>query len=305
MSRVPFEIIEAAKLDGCGPAREILSIIFPLIWPTYSTQFIFALTGILSATGPILLFTNGKYGTTTIKRLIEDERYLGKSIYPSIIDEEIYTEIQRIKEAKNSQKHVDRQADIFQIHSPVKCPKCRREMRRRYDSRYAEKERWNCQNETCQTTVIKEDASLIEEIVELMNYAIANPELIATAETKTREMEMQFSQFDTEISLLLGCGNTGKNDMQAKILEYASMKYKLCQVESITTQRLKDLLASATPSQAFPVELFNKAVKELCFHEDGSIEIIFINDKQLKKEKVNGKEIYITPESDSGDNPNN
>ncbi len=240
-----------------------------------------------------------------LKRLIEDERYLGKSIYPSIIDEEIYTEIQRIKEAKNSQKNVDRQADIFQIHSPVKCPKCRREMRRRYDSRYAEKERWNCQNETCQTTVIKEDASLIEEIVELMNYAIENPELMEDAETKTREMEMQFSQFDTEISLLLGCGNTGKNDMQAKILEYASMKYKLCQVESITTQRLKDLLASATPSQEFPVELFNKAVKELQFCEDGSIEIIFINDKKLKKEKVNGKETYITPESDSGDNPNN
>ena len=240
-----------------------------------------------------------------LKRLIEDERYLGKSIFPNIIDEEIYTEIQRIKDAKNSQKHVDRQADIFQIHSPVKCPKCRREMRRRYDSRYTEKERWNCQNETCQTTVIKEDASLIQEIVELMNYAIENPETIVTAEIETKETEMQFSQFDTEISLLLGCGNTGKNDMQTKMLEYASLKYKICQSESIKTQKLKDLLANATPSQEFPVELFNKTVKELCFHEDGSIEIIFINDKKLKKEKVNGKENYIASESGSRNNPNN
>ena len=75
MSRVPFEIIEAAKLDGCGPAREILSIIFPLIWPTYSTQFIFAFTGLLSSTGPILLFTNGKYGTTTISFWMFNEVY--------------------------------------------------------------------------------------------------------------------------------------------------------------------------------------------------------------------------------------
>lgn len=66
MSRIPTEILEAAKLDGVGPARELFHIIFPLIWPTFSTQLIFMMTGLFSSSGPILLFTNGERGTSTI-----------------------------------------------------------------------------------------------------------------------------------------------------------------------------------------------------------------------------------------------
>ena len=157
----------------------------------------------------MIAYMVGVYGwnKARLKRLIEDERYLGKGVFPCIIDGGTYAKIQRIKDSKNSQKHVNRRADVFQIHSPVRCPKCQREMRRRYDSRYAEKERWNCSNESCRMTVVKEDASLIEEIVALMNYAISNPGLIATVEAKKGEVDIQFSQFDTEISLLLGCGS--------------------------------------------------------------------------------------------------
>lgn len=56
MARIPIEVIEAAKLDGVKPAREIVQIIFPLIWPTFSTQMLFILTGFFNASGPILLF---------------------------------------------------------------------------------------------------------------------------------------------------------------------------------------------------------------------------------------------------------
>ena len=66
MARIPTEIIEAAKLDGCGPAREVVSIVLPLIWPTISTQIVLLFTNIFSAGGPVLFLTNGKYETTTI-----------------------------------------------------------------------------------------------------------------------------------------------------------------------------------------------------------------------------------------------
>ena len=66
MARIPTEIIEAAKLDGCGPAREVVSIVLPLIWPTISTQIVLLFTNIFSAGGPVLFLTNGKYETSTI-----------------------------------------------------------------------------------------------------------------------------------------------------------------------------------------------------------------------------------------------
>lgn len=75
MSRIPIEVLEASKLDGVGPGREIVNIVFPLIWPTFSTQLIFTMTGIFNATGPILLFTNGQYQTSTIAFWIFNQVY--------------------------------------------------------------------------------------------------------------------------------------------------------------------------------------------------------------------------------------
>ncbi len=56
MTRIPIEVLEASKLDGVGPARELVQIIFPLIWATFSTQMLFLFTGFFNSSGPILLF---------------------------------------------------------------------------------------------------------------------------------------------------------------------------------------------------------------------------------------------------------
>jgi ABC-type sugar transport system permease subunit len=75
MTRVPIDVLESAKLEGCGTVRELFGLIFPLIWPTTSTQIIFAFTGIFSSSGPILLFTSGAYETTTISYWIFEQVY--------------------------------------------------------------------------------------------------------------------------------------------------------------------------------------------------------------------------------------
>lgn len=75
-ARIPVELIESARLDGCGPTRELFQITLPLIWPTMSTMLIFSLTGIFAASGPILLFdpSNG-YKTMTISYWIFSQVY--------------------------------------------------------------------------------------------------------------------------------------------------------------------------------------------------------------------------------------
>ena len=67
MARVPVEVIESARLDGIGPGREMVQMIFPLIWPTVSTLLILHLTALITTSGPILLFCpNGDGETWTI-----------------------------------------------------------------------------------------------------------------------------------------------------------------------------------------------------------------------------------------------
>lgn len=68
MSRIPPELIEVGRLEGLQLFKELIYVILPLIWPTFSTTIILDLTGILNAGGPVLLFgtdviSNGKATT--------------------------------------------------------------------------------------------------------------------------------------------------------------------------------------------------------------------------------------------------
>ncbi len=66
MSRIPTEIYESAKLDGCGPLREVVTIVVPLIWSTISTKIVLLMSGIFAASGPIMLLVNNQFNTITI-----------------------------------------------------------------------------------------------------------------------------------------------------------------------------------------------------------------------------------------------
>lgn len=66
-SRIPDSIIEYAKLDGVNWVREMVQIILPLVWPTFSLFLIMKLAGIFSASGNVFLLTDGgDYGTQTL-----------------------------------------------------------------------------------------------------------------------------------------------------------------------------------------------------------------------------------------------
>ena len=66
LARIPVEVLESARLDGVGPWTELTKILVPLLLPTLSTLLLLDVVGILSSSGPILLFTKGAYKTTTI-----------------------------------------------------------------------------------------------------------------------------------------------------------------------------------------------------------------------------------------------
>lgn len=66
MSRIPYDLIEYGKLEGVGPIREFVSVVLPLIWPTFVTMVSLQIINIFGATGSVLILTDGQNGTTTL-----------------------------------------------------------------------------------------------------------------------------------------------------------------------------------------------------------------------------------------------
>ena len=83
--RIPEDVMEYGKLDGIGMTRELFSVIIPLIWPTLSTLIICSTAGLFTATGPVLLFTEGQFKTMTLGYFIFDKVQAGQYYYPSAI----------------------------------------------------------------------------------------------------------------------------------------------------------------------------------------------------------------------------
>lgn len=57
-ARIPESVVEYAKLDGVGWFRELVQIILPMVWPTFSLFLILQLAGIFSASGSVFLLTS-------------------------------------------------------------------------------------------------------------------------------------------------------------------------------------------------------------------------------------------------------
>ncbi len=161
-----------------------------------------------------------------IVRMLEDRRYLGDEKYPPIIDRETYESAIKMKDAKNDQKATDRQADIFKLTVPVRCPKCGCQMQRRVDNRLTSAVKWLCENKECKCSIAKTDETLLEHIAELLNSVIANPHIVTIPTEKKNEPSIELIRLNNEISRLFDSTEIDRETARAKILEYASAQYR-------------------------------------------------------------------------------
>ena len=58
-----------------------------------------------------------------IKRIIDDDIYTGIDLYPSVVSKETYDKANKVKTARDTQKNVDRESDIYKLNVPILCAK--------------------------------------------------------------------------------------------------------------------------------------------------------------------------------------
>lgn len=225
------------------------------------------------------------WNKSRIKRIIEDERYLGTNGYPPIIDEDMHKTLMLIKSEKNTQKGTDRKADIFNLGVPILCPKCGSKMCRRHDSNRKYPDWWLCQNDNCKKTIGISDNDLIYGITECLNTVISNPYIIKTVTDVDKESSLDVYRLENEISRVLDSHSFDKNILRKKMLECVSLIYTNISPQKYISKRLKADFANASPLINFSMDLFNRTVKTITFNDNGEVNIILINDQQIGKER--------------------
>ncbi len=219
-----------------------------------------------------------------IKRIVEDERYLGKGVYPPIIDQDTYDTIQKIKKERNTQQNTDRGEKIYRLSVPVCCPACGAGMKRRTDIRLTIRQRWTCTNYDCKTLIEKSDEDLLTEITALMNRLIAEPEQVYIAASKTKP-STESRKAENEIGRILDTTGFDKDTLRKKLLECVSLKYGDIDSTPYTAKRLKAEFERSDTLSGFSAELVDRTVKSIQLDADGNVDIILLNDQRIRKEK--------------------
>lgn len=224
------------------------------------------------------------WNKSRIKRIIEDERYLGTNGYPPIIDDDTHKTLMQIKSEKNTQKGTDRKADIFNLGVPILCPKCGSKMCRRHDSKRKCQDWWLCQNNNCKNIISISDNDLIYGITECLNTVINNPEII-TNNSDTSQLNLDVLRLESEISRMLDNSGVDKNTLQKKMLECVSLKYRNIDSQKYISEKLKADFANASPLSAFSMDLFSRTVKAINLSRNGIVSIVLMNDQEIGKEQ--------------------
>lgn len=219
-----------------------------------------------------------------LKRIIEDVRYLGNEIYPAIIEQTVFDKAQEIKATRNTQKAIDRNADIFKLTIPIRCESCGEPMRRMHDSRTTHKEKWICRS--CGAAIKISDDALLKVITECMNRLIADPSILKHKPTQT-EPSMETIRLRNEIGRMLDSLSIDKESLKNRIFEYASLIYTELDTNERITEEIRAVLKKARPLSLYDGELTNKTVSAVILHTDKSVSLILKNDQQIGKEKQN------------------
>lgn len=219
-----------------------------------------------------------------LKRIIEDERYLGKEPYPAILDEMTYTAIQRVKESRNTQKDTNRKTDIFQITVPVKCPICGQRMQRRHDSRYKVQQRWICENEECRTLIKIADSDLLDAVNSILTDT--TPERIQLIDTIKSEPSIAVRLVNNEIARLYDTAEIDKETLRKKLLEGISKRYEDIDNTPYATRKLQVELMREQSTDS--VQRINKTVSEIILYTDLTVGIILLNGQFIRKEQTHG-----------------
>lgn len=213
-----------------------------------------------------------------IKRIIEDERYLGNDMFQQIISTETYEALQRLKTNRNTQTDVNRQNDIYKINTPVICPKCGCAMKRATDRSQKIKYKWNCSNSKCRLTIPKSSAELIADITDLLNNVVLSPNRIKI-NSNNQKSSNELRKLENEIGRALDTIDFDKEILQKKIFERASLKHEETCSEKYISIKLRNLFASKSLFTKFPLDFFTKTVKEILLQTDGTVHLKLINNQ--------------------------
>lgn len=250
-----------------------------------------------------------KWNKNMVKRIIENEKYLGTDKYPQIIDDDTF----RLANKKRIRKATTLNlisADLREIRNRTYCSECGHRLSRiGGNSKY---EHWDCRNPDCYRLEYRlTDQMIIGAVLNVLNSAIANPSLLESGgDISIYSPTADIVRQQNEINRMTDSGHIDFDRVKAEIFRLAEMKYDCCSYNDSPqkTEELKSLLQNNEQLNTLDIGLFKSCVSKIWISHFCVFEVELINGVKIQNttERVNKNE-HSTECNDnscqSADNP--
>jgi hypothetical protein len=215
-----------------------------------------------------------------VKRILENERYLGEKGYPAIIDRVTYMNAQLLRGIKTD--YIPCPHYIQPIREKAVCGVCGANMLR--DTKANGKVRWYCENGDCGNRLYITDEALRDALAERLIALASTPSLLDwPVPRNSGDQPLEVVRIENEITRELNKAEPSADYTRMLILACAAEKYAglYDRTPHRRIQRLQARLASRPIDEAVCGALFESTVKEIAFEADGQFSLRLVNGNNL------------------------
>ena len=219
-----------------------------------------------------------KWNKNMVKRIIENDRYLGTEKYPQIIDKETF-KLANEKRVRKATASIGQTEEVKLLKQITFCKECGQKLTRTKD------ELWDCRRPECYRLDHRvTDQMILSAVLNVFNNVIANPTLIysdCTVSTYSQNAKVRFQQ--NEINRMTDMVHTDEKKIKEKLFRLAQLKYDCCTYDD--SQQNTELLKSRLGCEqlnTLDIGLFKSCVSKILISHFCTIEVEFINGVHIK-----------------------
>ena len=218
-----------------------------------------------------------------VKRIIENEKYLGTGKYTQIINEDVFQQANE-KRVRKATTLCIISGDLHEIRKVTYCAECGGKLFRKVNGKG--REYWNCGNPDC----FKYEYRLIDQMIigaalTVLNSVIANPSLLESdGEISTYSPTADIIRQQNEIKQMTDSIQVDFDRIKFEIFKLAEMKYDCCTYNENPqkTAEIKSLLQNCEQLNILDIGLFKACISRIWISHFCTIEVEFINGVTIK-----------------------
>lgn len=216
-----------------------------------------------------------KWNKNTIKRMIENEKYMGNEIYPMIISPSLFIQAKVVKERKSC-KQETHTAEVELFREIAVCGKCGSRFKR--VNTWGTREKWMC-SKGCKCSIYIDDAILEDTVTGNLSMVIKNPDLLNVAADSQYMPTIDVTKEENELIRLFEQPKLNFSVVAKCILQGAKVRFNCCDYDNgELTEELKNEISLI---DKIDYKIMKEYIKQVVIQSDGTITTVFINNAKI------------------------